>query len=395
MMDEDDRADDAARDHDGPGSLKSSRRDRFKGALARTKSKFKKAGDRHQEKDHPNNDIVDDFLAAGRPSLSSQHPTTVPPDSSQHHQDASAPSIKPTVDSVSPRPSTSDSSSFQFARQSPRKIVVPRIDVSTSPRYPSAQPISSAETSTSYSGGGDNSSFLQPEYKTRSMSSSSLAKGKRRGRGLSVTFIEAPPTVIGVGGDDAPAPTVEISKARARARSVSPISPRPQPTKPTSPTSRALDVTSNGPRPNPASPFQIPGGPSRQTPPDILRPRALQRIQTGLEPTSGVGMSDLDKEFAMTLKMDSPASSTASPATTEILAPKPYRPIQPPPVMEDIGAGEVGQDLEGSAVVDSRTRDTAPSQRFYSARDGVGQTHGGSTPNSATSASDSQGKRWG
>ncbi|RVX72673.1 hypothetical protein B0A52_04071 [Exophiala mesophila] len=394
-MDDDDRADDAARDHDGHGSLKSSRRDRFKGALARTRSKFKKAGDRLQEKDSSNDDNVDDFLAAGRPSLSGQPSNTVPPASSHNPHDASIPSITPTGDSASPRPSTSDSSSFQFARQSPRRIVVPRIDVSTSPRYPSAQPIASAETTTPYSGGGENNSFLQADYKTRSMSSSSLAKGKRRGRGLSVTFIEAPPTVIGIGGDDAPAPTVEISKARARARSVSPMSSRPQPVKATSPTSRALDVTSNGPRPNPAPPFPTPGGVSRQSPPDILRPRALHRIQTGLEPNNAIGMSDLDKEFAMTLKMESPASSTASPATPEIIAPKPYRPIQPPPVMEDAGAPSVGHGLEEAAVVGSRTEDTAPSQSFYSGRERVGHHHHGSTPNSATSASESQGKRWG
>ena len=318
-MDEDDKADDASHEN----SHKTSRRDRFKGALARTKSKFKKHGDKNEE-DHVLSDDVNDFLAAGRTSVSSLNNTsntnnTTPfrGDALPHHPTPSNPQ--------SSRPSTSDSASYTPPKQSPRRINVPRIDVSNSQRYPGALPIGTSNNEAIPA-----NDFLRPEYQNRSQSASSLAKGKRRSRGLSVTFMEAPPVIIGIGGDDAPAPPVEISKARARARSVSPMRNRAQANDPVytpnhspyQPTHGVAGLPSHGPRP---------------TPPDILKPRALQRIQTGLTPTTPVGRSDLDKEFEMSLQLwggvHTPASSTASPATPEILAPKPIRPVHPPPAV--------------------------------------------------------------
>ncbi|KAK5055380.1 hypothetical protein LTR84_013130 [Exophiala bonariae] len=317
-MEEDDKADDAAQDT----PHKASRRDRFKGALARTKSKFKKHGDRTEE-EHILSEDVDDFLAAGRPSVSSLNAaTSFREDALPHHP--------PPTNSNSPRPSTSDSASFTPTKQSPRRLNVPRIDVSNSQRYPGAQNVDHS--------GPDNNSindFLRPEYQNRSQSSSSLAKGKRRSRGLSVTFIEAPPVIIGIGGDAAPAPTVEISKARARARSVSPMRNQAQPNDPVytpnrlpyQPPNGASGLPNHGPRPEP---------------PDVLKPRALQRIQTGLSPSTPIGRSNLDQEFEMSLKLwggsnnHSPASSTASPASPEILAPKPLRPVHPPPAVIEI-----------------------------------------------------------
>ncbi|KEF56506.1 uncharacterized protein A1O9_06693, partial [Exophiala aquamarina CBS 119918] len=314
-MDEDDKADDASQET----PHKTSKRDRFKGALARTKSKFKKHGDKNDE-DHILSDDVNDFLAAGRTSMSSLN-NTAPSrgDALPYHPTPSNPH--------SPRPSTSDSASFTQPKQSPRRLNVPRIDVSNSQRYPGALPIG-----TSNSESTPTNDFLRPEYQSRSQSVSSLAKGKRRSRGLSVTFIEAPPVIIGIGGDDAPAPPVEISKARARARSVSPMRNRTQANDPVYSPNRSPHQPSNG---GPGLPSHGP----RQTPPDILKPRALQRIQTGLTPTTPVGRSDLDKEFEMSLQLwggvHTPASSTASPLTPEIFAPTPIRPVHPPPaVME-------------------------------------------------------------
>lgn len=315
-MEEDDKADDASQET----PHKSSRRDRFKGALSRTKSKFKKHGDKN-EKDQVLTDDVDDFLAAGRTSTSSQNAATpFRGDALPHH---------PTpTNSHSPRPSTSDSAAFTQPKQSPRRLNVPRIDVSNSQRYPGALPVGPSDSETP-----STNDFLRPEYQTRSQSSSSLAKGKRRSRGLSVTFIEAPPVIIGIGGDAAPAPPVEISKARARARSVSPMRNRAQASDPIYTPNRSAYQPPNGVS-------GLPNHGPRPPPPDILQPRALQRIQTGLSPVTPVGRSNLDQEFEMSLKLwgsgTSPASSTASPASPEIHAPRPLRPVHPPPAVMEI-----------------------------------------------------------
>ena len=301
---------------------KQSRRDRFKGALARTKSKFKKENDKTQSTDLP--DDVNDFLAAGRPStLNKVAPPPIDTRQQQHHTISPAHEDQSnSASSASPRPSTSDSISHSLVSQrSPKRIPIPKIDVSTAQRWPRAQPVGTHDE--------DINDFLRPEYQVRSRSASSLsnfeAKQKRRNRGLSVSFMEAPPVIIGEGGDNAPTPPAEIGRARQRARSVSPIPTRAPPPEP------SMNGT-YGKRPSP-----IP--PPRQTHalPDVLRPRALQRIQTG-----GFSSSGLDKEFEMTLRMGSNAHSPsqgsaggATPSPPDIIAPKPMRVVQPPPVFED------------------------------------------------------------
>ena len=320
-MDEDDRADEGTNDT----PQKSSRRDRFKGALARTRSKFKK------DKPEANvlSDDVDDFLAAGRTSTSSQNARSLGQDSLPYHPTPGFHTSAPATDPNSPRPSTSDSSSFTHSKQSPKKVNVPRIDVSTSQRYPDAQPIGTSNVEDVIS------DFLRPAYQNRSQSASSLAKSKRRARGLSVSFVEAPPLVIGIGGDDAPAPPVEISKARARARSVSPMRNRSQPNDP-------VYTPNQQPHPSnaPTGLHKLNTHGPHPSPPDILRPRGLQRIQTGLSPVTPVGTSSLDQEFEMTLQKGagakSPSTSSASPATPEIHAPRPIRPVKPPPAVMEV-----------------------------------------------------------
>ncbi|KIX07992.1 uncharacterized protein Z518_02646 [Rhinocladiella mackenziei CBS 650.93] len=310
MMNEDERYDDATLEN-----TKTSKRDRLKGALARTKSKFKKHGDKGEEAGKVLSDDVNDFLSAGRPSTSSW---TSGGDTLPRHPMTDLSSSGTTLDQRSPRPSTSDS--FATPKQSPRRIPVPRIDVSNSQRWPGAQPIGNQNSE-------DGPEFLRPEYQARSQSVSSLSKRKGRGRGLSVSFIEAPPVIIGEGGDDAPKPPVEISKARARARSVSPMTSRSQSQAPS---------TTDRPAPINGSPSLHHVAPRHEHgPPDVLRPRTLQRVQTGLSSPSPSGLSGLDKEFDMTLRLgsgvSSPESAGASPITPEIVAPKPVRPVHPPP----------------------------------------------------------------
>ncbi|OAL33172.1 hypothetical protein AYO20_07489 [Fonsecaea nubica] len=321
-MEEDENVDNAT----SAENNKQSRRERLKGALSRTKSKFKKhTSDTNEERDLP--DDVNEFLAAGRTSLSSG---PRPVDSLPHLQRTPATSNLDQSSPVSTRPSTSESFTNPSAPQrSPKKVSVPRIDVTNSQRWPRAQPIGTTEQ--------DINDFLRPEYQGRSQSVSSFSnkpKRKGRGRGLSVSFIEAPPVIIGEGGDDAPTPPVEISKARQRARSASPMPNRGQSQSRDhsgSPTNGAYDLR-NAPLPHP--PRQ--GGP----PPDILRPRMLQRVQTG-NFSGSRGASALDKEFEMTLRLgsnavNSPVSPGESPNTPELHAPKPVRVIHPPPpVLEE------------------------------------------------------------
>lgn len=309
-MDEDERGDDAALEH-----TKQSRRDRLKGALSRTKSKFKKHHDRDEEADHVLSDDVNDFLAAGRRTSSNWNSGG---DSLSHTAAPGSSSSAATVDQQSSRPSTSDS--VAIPKYSPRRIPVPRLDVSNSSRWPGAQPLVLPD-------GPSNSNLLGPEYQARSHSVSSFSKRKGRGRGLSVSFIDEPPVVIGEGGDDAPTPPVEISKARLRARSVSPMPSR----------SQAQSSTPEHAAPS-NSPFRPRPSAGHHDPPDVLRPRALQRVQTGPFPFQSPSSSTaLDREFERTLQLgsgtNSPASAGGSPHSPEIIAPKPVRPVQPPPAI--------------------------------------------------------------
>ncbi|KIX94717.1 uncharacterized protein Z520_09407 [Fonsecaea multimorphosa CBS 102226] len=329
-MDEDDNVDNATSPEN---HNRQSRRERLKGALARTKSKFKKnTSDTNEERDLP--DDVNEFLAAGRTSTSSSgpwHGDSLPPHPIRTNTNATS------LDQSSPastRPSTSESFTHPSAPQrSPKKVPIPRIDVSSSQRWPRAQPIGTSEQ--------DINDFLRPEYQGRSQSVSSFSnkpKRKGRGRGLSVSFIEAPPVIIGEGGDDAPTPPVEISKARQRARSASPMPSRGGQSQPRDHHSGSPMNGAYGHR-NP--PIPPPSRPQAHAPPDVLRPRMLQRVQTGNFSGGTMGASALDKEFEMTLRLgpnalNSPVSPGGSPHTPELLAPKPVRVVHPPPpVLEE------------------------------------------------------------
>ncbi len=319
-MDEDDRSDNG---DSLENNSKPSKRDRFKGALSRTKSKFKRDSEKSKDTEEKEAELpedVNDFLSAGRTSTSSR--------TSTGERLRPLPTVSTIDDQTSspaaPRPPTSEPLNNSLAAQrSPRKLGVPKIDVSNAQRWPRAQTV---ETRTKEQ---DINDFLRPEYQGRSQSVTSLSnkpKKERRGRGLSVAFIEAPPVVIGEGGDNAPAPPVEISKARQRARSASPMRSHGH-TPSETPTNGA-----HSKRPSP-----VPPPPPRQAHalPDVLRPRMLQRVQTGGLDTNGA--SGLDKEFEMTLRMGSnttsPVSPGGSPNTPEIVAPKPMRVIQPPPAV--------------------------------------------------------------
>ena len=297
---------------------KASKRDRFKSVLSRTKSKLKKK-DSDQADDN-----VEDFLAAGRDSTSTGRPSL---SDSLSFADTSPPHPN--------RPPTSDSSSnirstqvpFQESfvpppQQSPRRIVVPRIDVSASKRYPGAQLVGAQNEQ-------GRTEFLKPHYQGRSQSVSSLSKGRGRARGLSVTFAQAPPTVIGEGGNEAQAPTIEVSHAKRRARSVSPT-PTPRAT---GPTGRLWS----------RSPINRKPVPERVVSPvkeedDFFSP-GVKRVLTGFSTPANESKQAMEKEFEMSLGLNS--ASTASPGSTTspeqpvLHAPRPVRPPVPiPPVRE-------------------------------------------------------------
>lgn len=326
MSDEEDTAD---------PTRKSSRRDRFKGAIARTKTKLTK-------KDRDSDTTVDDFLSAGRGSTSTGRP-----------------SISDTLSLVSERPSTTqshyhDANEHQYSapvipppQSSPRRIVVPKIDVSTSQRYPGAQPIQQENEQTQ-------SSLLRPEYQGRARSNSSLAKGRGRARGLSVQFVDRPPIIIGEGGDEAETPTIEVGRAKARARSVSPQ-------RSDGATSKASRIWNKSPlqyipRPGSLSPKPLP---QQAQQPSTARPGqgslpspGIKRVQTGMIGASPSPISEsrqaMDKEFDMSLGI-SPATTistnqTISPQEPPVIhAPKP---IHPPVAVPNVREMPVLHDLK-------------------------------------------------
>jgi len=285
---------------------KASKRDRIRDAIVRTKSKFK----RPHDSDDKLSDDVNEFLAAGRtptsnrPSTAHSLPPHIPP----------RPLIFAPSEPVSSPPVTSES--VVIPKQSPRRIVVPKIDVSRSQRWPDAHEIGATP------GGHDDTGLLRPEYQARSQSVSSLSRRKGRARGLSVTFIEAPPVVIGEGGEEAQTPPIAISKARARARSVSP--------------SHIASGYTGAAHRGPAVGRHPP-----QEPPEILRPRMLLRVQTGMTAKSAENMSGLEREFEMSLGLGpgstpSSARGTDSPNMTALYAPTPIRPTIPLPHVDEL-----------------------------------------------------------
>ena len=286
---------------DSPTDGRASKRDRFLGALQRTKSKFKKDDNKSAEPEEAkvNND-VEDFLAAGRTSTSTQ------------------PSRSQTFSGPPPTPRRPSTELSQPNQQSPRKITVPRIDVSQSQRWPAAQPIQTPHSAVV----GD---FLRPEYQVRSQSMSSFSKHKGRARGLSVAFMEAPPIVIGEGGDEAETPTVEISRAKIRARSVSPMATRP--------TSSDFGATgSQSPMRKKLLPTQMDTieTSSMQGQPQSVGafpPRRLQRTQTGIDESR----SPVDREFEMSLQSPSTTGTASISSSFAMHHPKPIHPPVPIP----------------------------------------------------------------
>ncbi|KAJ9659159.1 hypothetical protein H2198_003301 [Neophaeococcomyces mojaviensis] len=403
-------------DHTSTGSTteegKHSRRERLKDVLNRTKTKIHKVREEHevkkiqrqQEKEkagHQLDDDVNDFLAAGRNSITSQTRPSI--DYSSLSYDNST---------TSPRPSTSDSRT----QQSPRRIVVPRIDVSSSQRFPNAKDMQDERGPTQQTLSGVSSSsgrsgdFLNPEYNVRSQSSSSIASQSRkaRRRGLSVGFIDAPPVVIGEGGDEAMAPPVEISRAKARARSASPQGRRPynatvQPEARRQMPARAISDNSADafvPKPfarvqtgffrDPGSPTAARGTPIKTVPEESdFVPRKPNRTHTNgsdlmakdsdqstrFSPTkpavSSPARDNITREFEMTLGL-SPNSTAPnkheSSGEPQIFAPKPQR---RPPSYDLIEAGKLAESRP-PLPPRSPQQQSQPSPRPQSNRSSIG-----------------------
>lgn len=332
-----------------------SKRDRLKGVLGRTKTRLRRKG-------HEDDGDVEDFLAAGRNSTSTGRPSisdssAFADSATSHHSNSDALTFADSVtsaqsdtltftDSVSTsaRPSTSDSSGnirtttlpypeHDFVpppQQSPRRIVVPRIDVSQSQRYPTAQTVELQKQE-------HINAFLKPQYQARSQSASSLSKGRNRARGLSVTFTEAPPIVIGEGGDEAQAPPMEVSKTQVRARSVSPT-PTPRSS---GPVGRlfSLSPLKRKPVPDPVvSPVT--------EEPDLVSP-GLRRVPTSFSPSDQD--RPLEKEFEMSLGLGS-ASTNSAGSTGEqrapfLHAPRPMHPPVAPPALHELKPAHRDDDL--------------------------------------------------
>ena len=308
-------------------TAKASRRDRFKGAIARTRTKLTK-----RDKDTRQDDEVEDFLSAGRNSTSTGRPSV--------SDSLSFPSERPPISDSKlehPSPESITRDVVALPQPSPRRIVVPKIDVSGSQRWPAAQPLHSQPA--------DGSEFLQPQYKGRSQSASSFSKGRGRARGLSVQFTEKAPVVIGEGGDESRIPTIEVSKAKARARSLSPApTPREAPVGgrfwSRSPKRKQVSEQAPPGRPQPEGDFTSPG---------------LRRVQTGM--SAGVPDSKLamEKEFEMSLGLSpvstvSPGSRT-TPQELPLHAPRPVRPpvtypaVAETPTLRQLKTGPAQPDL--------------------------------------------------
>lgn len=278
MTDDLDSADHSAENHHAKFHDKF-KRGRFKDVLDRTKHKIAekvreekeaRKWSSHSSKDEsPSDTGIDDFLAAGRVKTSSSTHLSVFSDS------ASESGTPPNDRSTPPRPSTSDSKT----QTSPKRVHVPRIDVSASQRFPNAKEIAPhgpVELPGSFA--SDNTSqgktlLLKPEYKSRSQSASSIASASRKARirGLSVGFANVPPVIIGEGGDEAEAPPVEISRAKMRrAKSASPQGRIPQHTS---------DLGADGRRP-------VPGRGHTDNSIDVFNPKPMSRVQTGMMPAN-------------------------------------------------------------------------------------------------------------
>jgi hypothetical protein len=319
---------------------KSSKRDRLKGAVARTKTKLSK-------KQKEQSTTVDDFLATGRSSTSLSLSRPSVSESFSYEQDNTSATPSNTYQ-AQPRehvlevPHASDH--VPPPQHSPRRIVVPKIDVSNSQRYPAAQPVEEAT-----SNGTQRPSLLGPEFKGRGPSVSSLSKGPGRARGLSVQFTDYPPVVIGEGGDEAEAPPLEIGRAKARSRSVSP--PRAAGVQGTAARLWNKSPLPSLPRPGTTSPQPPPQNVSRSPQP---RPGqhgqpgqpGLKRVQTGMVGMAPSPVSEsrqaMDREFEMSMGISPVSTNSSAPSQSTageppvLHAPKPVHPPAPYPKVKEV-----------------------------------------------------------
>ncbi|RMZ87907.1 hypothetical protein DV736_g4869, partial [Chaetothyriales sp. CBS 134916] len=288
---------------------KGSRRNRLKGVLSRTKTKFQKKTGRSDNAD----DDVEDFLAAGRNSSSTGRPSTSDSFASGR------PSTSDSLHHYHPSPESLFHNTFAQRQPSPRRVVVPKIDVSHSQRWPDARPVPSHDQA--------QDGFLRPYHQGRSRSASSLSKGPGRARGLNVQFTNQPPVIIGEGGDEAQTPPIEISRIAARARSLSPAA---------TPRGIGMHSPSWDARP-PLSQRQVRGN----APVDAGQREGpvfagIRRVQTGMSPSSALSDTKrpLEKEFEMSLglgsaSMNSEPGNDGSSQLPPLLAPKPIHPPAP------------------------------------------------------------------
>ncbi|KAH6651102.1 hypothetical protein F5144DRAFT_74000 [Chaetomium tenue] len=135
--------------------------------------------------------------------------------------------------------------------------VLTRLDTKTAPRYPNAHNVNTA------------SEPKTQEYVVRPRDPPARIK---KGKGLSVRFVNSNPDVIGDGGDECEVPTVEISRRNKQ---------RPQP----SPSSMAPPNRSANLGDGPRNPFADPPGETSVR--DARASPGLRRTQTGHSPNPG------------------------------------------------------------------------------------------------------------
>jgi hypothetical protein len=321
-------------DEEEKADSKSNKRNRLKGAVARTRTRLTK-------KQTEQSTTVDDFLASGRSSTSlSLSRPSVSESFSYEQEDKSA--TPPNTRPAQPRehvlevPHASDH--VPPPQHSPRRIIVPKIDVSNSQRYPAAQ---SVEETTG--DGTQQLSLLRPEFKGRGPSISSLSKGPGRARGLSVQFTDYPPVVIGEGGDEAEAPPLEIGRAKARSRSASP--PRAAGSQGTAARLWNKSPLPSLPRPGTTSPKPPPQNASRSPQPRPGQP-GLKRVQTGMVGLAPSPVSEsrqaMDREFEMSMGISPVSTNSSGPSQTTaaetpvLYAPKPVHPPAPYPNVKEL-----------------------------------------------------------
>lgn len=164
---------------------------------------------------------------------------------------------------------------------SPSRKPVPRINVSSSPRWPDAQDIAGKE------GSGQ---FVEDEKEALS----DAPPRRRRRKGLTVKFAKTAPQIIGEGGDEAEGPTILISqKQRSNSAHNVPHDGNSQ-----------IHGASVGTAPDPNSKA---GSSAADAPEADFRPRMLERTPTGFgeatvgQETIATAKSMKDAEFELTL----------------------------------------------------------------------------------------------